>query len=69
MNTGHVKQPIPLAMYSGKVGWNPDIQNELGDIDWNTDWVKYFFWIQKWILCQERTGCITQWHLMFWQQS
>ena len=43
MNTGHVKQPIPLAMYSGKVGWNPDIQNELGDIDWNTDWVKYFF--------------------------
>ena len=43
MNTGHVKQPIPIAMYSGKVGWNSDIQNELGDIDWNTDWVKYFF--------------------------
>jgi len=43
MNTGHLKQPVPVAMYSGKVDWNPDIQNELGNIDWNTDWVKYFF--------------------------
>ena len=43
MNTGHAKEPIPVAMYSGNIDWNPDIQNELGNIDWNTDWVKYFF--------------------------